>query len=410
MDRSGDASARAGVGAAGSPGERGLWEADVEWGASDWGRWRSGVEGSWNRARGVGAVPAEQREAREVAAARERYEAAVREGGRVSRKAVSGGFEEEREKTFAEYRESLTSVGCPDVLEAVGMDVVAFIQGWWLPNHEKNFRTVVEGENKKVASASAVKAVIGHVAKSYSMLGVADAVNPAKSEAVRSYREGYRNELHERGVREKRAKIMSESKVTQLVEHLNREVRSRKGISRCCAAMDRAAVLYLWETWARGKECGTVEAGQVDVADSIVRPGWSKTIREEPSAEIRVRSGAEPNTFIWAAGLLTHEMSECSVAPGRGYLFRPLTRRKDGFLDESLSAGAMNRRVQRHMQRAGMHNGETLHSFRRSAVQHAAELEGYDVERLMSLGRWKSKSAFRIYVEEIAGAFARGSM
>ena len=48
--------------------------------------------------------------------------------------------------------------------------------------------------------------------------------------------------------------------------------------------------------------------------------------------------------------------------------------------------------------------------FRRSAVQHAAELEGYDVERLMEQGRWKSRAAFKLYVEEIADRFARGSL
>jgi hypothetical protein len=59
------------------------------------------------------------------------------------------------------------------------------------------------------------------------------------------------------------------------------------------------------------------------------------------------------------------------------------------------------------MKDAGLYKGETLHSFRRSAVQGAAEFEGYDVQRLMALGQWKSYAAFRLYVEEIKSSFFR---
>lgn len=351
----------------------------------------------------------ERPEERNVQAARQRYAEALEEGGRLCRKAVSGGFEDERRKTFSEFGEFLTSIGC-EVEAAEGLDVVAFVQGWWLKNHQKNFRTRVGVDGEKVASASAVKAVIGHIAKSYSVMGVSDERNPAKCEAVRSYREGYRVDLRERGVREKRAKVMPKSKVEQLVAYLNREVTRSRGFDRCCAAMDRAIVLYLWETWARGKECGELERRQVDSEAGIVRPGWSKTVREEPSAEIHVESGTDSETFIWAAGLLVHEMEAYGVDVGDGFLFRPANRQRNGFENVALSSGAMNRRIQRHMMRAGLHEGETLHSFRRSAVQNAAELEGYSVRRLMERGRWKSRAAFRVYVEEIASSFERGTL
>ncbi|GAQ93491.1 putative DNA breaking-rejoining enzymes [Klebsormidium nitens] len=339
-------------------------------------------------ARGVSVGEKRTREVREVQAARQRYEQALQEGGVISRKSVSEGFEDSRQKTFQEFVEFLGSVGCENVREASGADVIAFVQGWWLVSHRGNFRTQAPGSSEKVASVSAVKGVITQIAKSYSMLGVCDDQNPAKTEAVRSYREGYRVMLREQGVREKRAKIMPEEKVTALVEYLNGEVRWAQGTVKCCAAMDRAIVLYLWETWAR----------------------WSKTVREEPSAEIRVSGSGGENTFLWAAGLLHHEMEVCGHAAGSEFLFRPLNKQRNGFGTTALSAGAMNRRVQRHLQRAGLFEGETLHSFRRSAVQHAAELENYNVARLMELGRWKSRAAFRVYVEEIAGEFARGSL
>jgi integrase len=92
---------------------------------------------------------------------------------------------------------------------------------------------------------------------------------------------------------------------------------------------------------------------------------------------------------------------------GMGYLFRPLNRSRDGFEDKALSANALRKRVQLHIKEAGLYEGETLHSFRRSAVQGAAEIEGYNVPKLMALGRWKSYSAFRLYIEEIESEFPR---
>jgi hypothetical protein len=136
---------------------------------------------------------------------------------------------------------------------------VAFVHGKWISKHRKNFRTTIGGAEEKVASASAIKGVIGHLAKSYSMLGRKDNEKPAKEEAVLSYRDGYRNDLHDRGVREKRAKVMKEGKVLDLVDYLTARKNEVEGINKIVLLMDRAAVLYLWESWARGKECGELK-------------------------------------------------------------------------------------------------------------------------------------------------------
>lgn len=64
----------------------------------------------------------------------------------------------------------------------------------------------------------------------------------------------------------------------------------------------------------------------------------------------------------------------------------------------------MRRRIQKHLKAAGLFERETLHSFRRSAVQHAADMEGYDVKRLMEIGRIQSYAAFWLYVHGGDGA------
>jgi hypothetical protein len=64
-----------------------------------------------------------------------------------------------------------------------------------------------------LASASAVKGVVKDLSKSYRLLGFEGASNPARSELVKSYQDGYRNMLHQEGVKVKRAKVFSEEKL-----------------------------------------------------------------------------------------------------------------------------------------------------------------------------------------------------
>lgn len=238
-------------------------------------------------------------------------------------------------------------------------------------------------------------------------MGRKDAENPGKEECVLSYRDGYRNSLHDRGVREKRAKVMKEGKVLDLVKYLSRATAAATGIPKLVLLMDRAAMLYLWESWARGKECGKLEARQVDREEGIALPGSSKTVQSEPSGKVELAKESREVTFLEGSSELLAEMENQKIDLGRGYLFRPLNRSRTGFLDEPLKSPALKKRVQVHLEKANLFEGETLHSFRRSAVQHAAKIEGYDVEKLMKRGRWSSYAAFRLYIEEIKYKFGR---
>jgi hypothetical protein len=249
-----------------------------------------------------------------------------------------------------------------------------------------------------VASASAVRTVLQHVSKSYSMLVYQDVENFAKQESVKSYTEGYRFWLKDKGVREKRAKVMNEDKVEYLVRYLEDGIARSEGISRCTLMMDLSAMDYLWEAWARGKECGKLRSDQIDFTLGVAEPGWNKTVRSEASCRIDL-TGERRGRFLRSAAALIHEMEKGGHNSERGFLFWPLNWKRTGFEDKSLSANALRKRIQQHMKDAGIYNGEALHSFRRSAVQNAAAIKGYDVQKLMELGRWKSYSAFWIYVE-----------
>jgi integrase len=317
----------------------------------------------------------------------------LKEAAAVANRSVSKGFEDSRRKTFVEFQDFLALVGQGKRIgNATGLDIIAFVHGFWMKKHRDQCRTIAGGE--RVASASAVKGVVQHLAKSYSMLGYADGSNPAKTEDVKNYRDAYRNQLHDRGVREHRAKVFGPGKVADLISYLEQEIEKAMGVKQCSLIADLAIVHYLWETWSRGKECGELESRQVDPSSGVVRPGWTKTQQTERSAEMLVK---RDGGFLQASGRLISSMEHLGFPIGNGFLFRPLNRRRIGFWDEPLGSDAMRRRIQKHLKAAGLFEGETLHSFRRSAVQHAADIEGYDVKRLMEIGRWQSYAAFRLY-------------
>jgi integrase len=228
--------------------------------------------------------------------------------------------------------------------------------------------------------------------------------NPVKSEAVRSFKKGYRRMLHDLGVREKKAVVFKEGKLEDSVTFLAGEIaKQEEGIERCCSIMDLAAVMYLWEAWVRGKECGNLEKRQEDEEEGVSRPGWSKTVQAEPSSRIELNLKKGSMTFLEATAMLVKESEAIGQPVGESLLFRPLTRDRKRFRCEAITAGALRQRIKKVLKRAGLYEGETLHSFRRSAAQHAVEVRGCTVEGAMRLGRWKTFSAFRGYVEEVAG-------
>jgi hypothetical protein len=76
-----------------------------------------------------------------------------------------------------EFETFLSRIGQGISVESArDLDVLAFVQGWWLPFHLSRCQTW-SSRGEKVASASAVKGVIQHIAKSYSMLSRQDEDN-----------------------------------------------------------------------------------------------------------------------------------------------------------------------------------------------------------------------------------------
>jgi integrase len=288
---------------------------------------------------------------------------------------------------------------------ATATDVGAFIVGDWLPHQSGNCRTVLSATGQTVASASAVKGVVKDMSKTYTFLGFEGNKNPAKLEAVKSFRDGYARYLQNEGVRVQRAKVFTEQKLDALLAFLaGQSASTPEGLEHCTLLMDQAAVLYLWESLARGKECGNLSRQQVELEERAAYPGPNKMVRQEPSARIPL---AEPGaglrlTFVEAAAQLVRGFDSIGKSISKeGFLFRSQNRQRMGFLSGPISSNSLRKRVQKRLKEAGLFEGETLHSFRRSVVQHATVNLNYNVKQLMELGRWKIYSAFKVYVEEI---------
>jgi integrase len=334
------------------------------------------------------------------------YERALTRFGEIADKSVNEANNDSHKRTFSEYQSFLSRNGFGVTVEtATAADVGAFIVGDWIPRHSAGCRTKLPSTGQPVPSVSAVNSVVKHLSKSYSLLGFEGRANPVKAEVVKAFRVGYEKTLHEEGVKIQRAKVFTEAKLDALLAYLARRIsESEPGIERCVLLTDQAVVLYLWETLARGKECGELLYRQVAFDEQVVFPFWSKTVRREPSARIPLATPETEGrlTFLEAAVRLVKELDLVGSPVGEdGFLFRSLNRGRSAFVNAPMTSDTLRKRLQKRLKEAGLFEGETVHSFRRSAVQHAAVNVNYDVKQLMELGRWKSYSAFRGYVEEV---------
>lgn len=80
---------------------------------------------------------------------------------------------------------------------------------------------------------------------------------------MKSFRDGYERYLHDEGVKVQRAKVFTKSKLDALLAYIAGRLREEtEALELCTLLMDQAAILYLWETLARGKECGSLSANQ----------------------------------------------------------------------------------------------------------------------------------------------------
>jgi hypothetical protein len=218
--------------------------------------------------------------------------------------------------------------------------------GDWIPKHSAGCRTKLPATGQPVSSVSAVNSVVKHMSKSYSLLSYDGRANLAKAEVVKAFRTGYEKALHEEGVKVQRANFFTEVKLDALLAYLARCIgECPPGVERCILLTDQAVVPYLWETLARGKECGELLYRQVEFGEQVAYPGWSKTVRKEPSTRIPL-AAPEPEgrlTFLEAAVQLVKGLEETGNSIGEnGFLFRSLNRSGSAFVDAPMTSDTLS--------------------------------------------------------------------
>jgi hypothetical protein len=74
-------------------------------------------------------------------------------------------------------------------------------------------------------------------------------------------------------------------------------------------------------------------------------------------------------SFLASAGELVRILTDHGHDVGKtGYLFWAQTRNRNAFENGPITSSRLRKRIQKRLQEAGLFDGETLHSFCRSAV------------------------------------------
>ena len=90
----------------------------------------------------------------------------------------------------------------------------------------------------------------------------------------------------------------------------------------------------------------------------------------------------------------------CGDRLGR-WLFPPSNAGHDGFQTQwAMSSGALNRRLQRHLQQIGRWQGESLHGIRQGSTQHAYAEGEQDIGKLARKRLWAQTESLEAYLHE----------
>jgi integrase len=296
--------------------------------------------------------------------------------------------------------------------------LIGWLEGQYLPRHQGGARTRL-ADGRVVCSPSAVSSCLSHLSTAFGQLdpprsgeydGQTGAGNPTQCALVRNYRAGYLQWAKGGGFEAQAAVPLSETKVHQLVLALRQAYdeacSTDPSISVALLLRDSVYFLYLWESWQRGAEAGAIRADRVRFTDAGMeveigdtkanRSGFSGLLRfqrHRGDPRLCVVSGVQRLLAVTAAH---HPGGPSDPSHASGYVFRTLTPCRSYFSDGAFSGDAAYQRLLGHLQRYGLYDGESLHSFRRGANQHALA-SGVPISERQARGLWASPATVRRY-------------
>ncbi|GLC36415.1 hypothetical protein PLESTM_000444000 [Pleodorina starrii] len=306
-------------------------------------------------------------------------------------------------------------------------DILVFMVAHWLPNHCSRGGGPA-GPAAVKSCLSALSGFFGRAGRGGRYDAATGLGNPCDSVWVEDFRTAYQRTRVSAGYTELSAVPLRYDKYRSLVLYLWRQVEAApNSLERVVLLRDLLCVLLLWQTSVRGHDVGKLGLGDfVDPArpdlpyDGFpLPPPWSWGAAVGPTLCFRERgtktyklARAPP---VW---LLPNAIEPAFCVPrtlafyqwccGRpdsppggaitDLLFRPLTEDQRGFKPSALQSATLAARIRKHLVDAGLYENETVHSFRRGALQAAAAAGG-STSALLDFAQLRSTVTLARYLD-----------
>ena len=226
--------------------------------------------------------------------------------------------------------------------------------------------------------------------------------NPAQSNAVRAYKQGYAQHVRELGYASTSARHLTEDKYQQVMSRKSEQQFEKRAqldwqdrktvVNFLVVERDLAALCGAWECLLRGKDMGKLT--YLDVQDSdgrsvvpwlLLHPGikipanfpyqiapqGTKPEQQRRAGVVRLQTKSEEQMHLCFLRRLQLYLLDCSragISPSN-FLFRPETADHQNFKNAALSSSNLNKRLQCYLQQFGIYENETLHGVRRGGMQ-----------------------------------------
>jgi integrase len=228
--------------------------------------------------------------------------------------------------------------------------------------------------------------------------------NPVASLLVKKYLKCIKEEQATAGITPRQAVPLFVDKLARLVDHINRMLMIRQDdpLKTFILLRDLAYFQTLFFSGDRPGDLAQVRTNEIlrfpNDDGLLFNHTWGKTLRGDKSNLFGIRRCS--NTKLCPVAAIERYISSSrnmQVDLTQGYLFRPTTP-QGTITDTSVSSEAMNNRLQSYLREAGMHEGETAHSFRAGCAITLA-LSGSALADVMGHVGWERAHTARYYMQ-----------
>jgi hypothetical protein len=247
--------------------------------------------------------------------------------------------------------------------------------------------------------------------------------NPCRSQPVRAYVQGVAKQATSRGQSVTAARPLTAAKLCWLAQSLAARAADpdTSPRDRMLLLRDLVCALYMWLTATRGGDAvrlrcdefvtapgnglevmssagwAAVEAAGADPAASAPRlyiwPHQSKTCKQQrPPMQVVLPQPNPQHCFVRALG----KYRLACAAAGHPLELHLMRSERTG---AAMTAQNLAGRLRGHMQLAGIYEGETLHSYRRGALQDAVHTQCWTELQAQLLGNIKAPAILQLYLD-----------